>query len=75
VVVSYGDPEPNKKANSDTYLTEQGRLLVRALDLFGANVHPVVLKGVDHIGSATAFSDRQSPLFKQAREVIFHDRP
>lgn len=75
VVVSYGDPEPNKKADSGTYLTEQGRLLVRALDLFGANVYPVVLKGVDHLGSATAFGDRRSPLFGQAREVIFGDRP
>lgn len=75
VVVSYGDPEPNKKTNSDTYLTEQGRQLIRALHSFGATVHPVVLKGVDHIGSATAFSDRQSPLFKQAQKAIFNNSP
>jgi arylformamidase len=75
VLVSYGDPEPNKKTNPDTYLAEQGRLLIRALDSFGANVHPVALQGVDHIGSATAFSDRRSPLFEQARKVIFNSGP
>jgi arylformamidase len=71
VVVSYGDPEPNKKSSSDIYLTEQGRVLVDALRNFGAPVREVTLKNVDHIGSAMAFSDRESQLFDEAHRAIF----
>jgi arylformamidase len=75
VVVSFGDPEPNKKSAPDTFLTAQGRLLVEALQAVGAPVQPVVLTGADHVGSATAFSDRSSPLFAAAYRAIFDVPP
>lgn len=78
VVVSYGDPEPNKKSSPDTELTEHGRALARALDDFGRPATVVELPDTDHIGTATAFSDRGSALHTAAYEAIFgsarHDR-
>lgn len=71
VIVSFGDPEPNKKSEDTRFLTDQGQLLVSALTEFGAPPTSVVLPDSDHIDTATAFSDRSTSLFTTAYSAIF----
>ncbi len=71
VVVSYGDPEPNKKSSPDTELTEHGRALARALEEFGRPATVVEMPDTDHVGTATAFSDRDSALHAAAHDAVF----
>src|SRR5699024_11712583 len=49
VVVSFGDPEPNKKSQDDFFLTDQSRLLVAALTEKGASPVTVVMPHPDTI--------------------------
>jgi arylformamidase len=73
VVVSYGDPEPNKKSEGDGFLTSQGRLFVKALKEAGASPAVVVLGHADHIATAAAFADTGSPLYAAAHAVVFEE--
>lgn len=71
VVISFGDPEPNRKGDGGDFYVEQGHLLAKALDAAGLPARTVSLGPADHLASATAFADPGSPLFHAAHDVVF----
>ncbi len=62
VVVSYGDPEPNRKLDDDRFLTREGQKLVAALA--DRNVIEVAMPNTDHVASAAVLGDRSTRLFQ-----------
>lgn len=62
VVVSYGDPEPNRKLDDDRFLTREGQKLAAALADRG--VIEVAMPNTDHVASATALGERSARLFQ-----------
>ncbi|HEX4251164.1 MAG TPA: alpha/beta hydrolase [Pseudonocardia sp.] len=71
VVVSFGDPEPNRRSDGGEMYVEHGQLLAKALDAAGLPVRTVSLGPADHLASATVFADPDSPLFHAAHDVVF----
>jgi arylformamidase len=70
-VISYGVPELNKKDAAPEFFAEQGTLLAKAIKDAGFSAVSVELPDTDHIGSANAFAEPDSPLFAAAKSVIF----
>ncbi|HWN33751.1 MAG TPA: alpha/beta hydrolase [Pseudonocardia sp.] len=71
VVVSFGDPEPNRKSDDGQFYVDQGQLLAKALGAAGLPVRTVSLGPADHLASAEAFADPDSPVFRAAHDVVF----
>lgn len=71
IIISYGDPEPNKVGEDEYKLTNDGELLAETLVSAGANPTVVSFGNMDHLKTATAFSDTTSKLFKAAYSAIF----
>lgn len=69
VVVSYGDPEPNRKQDDDRLLTRQGHRLAEALHDRG--VQQVVMPNTDHVASAAVLNDPAGPLFPVVQRILF----
>jgi arylformamidase len=71
VVISFGDPEPNRKGDGGSFYVEQGHLLAKALEAAGLPARTVSLGPADHLASAAAFADPGSPVFRAAHGVVF----
>lgn len=72
VVISFGDPEPNKKSEDERFLTDQGLLLSKTLaERDDSVVITASLGPADHRATAAAFAEPGSALFEAARAVVF----
>jgi arylformamidase len=71
VVISFGDPEPNRKGDDAQFYVDQGQLLAKALEAAGLPARTVSLGPADHLASAAAFADPGSPVFRAAHDVVF----
>jgi len=72
-IISYGDPEPNKVGEDEYKFTKDGKLLVKKLEAAGANPTEVSLGNMNHIKTASAFSDTHSNLFNVSYKAIFEE--
>lgn len=69
LVVSYGDPEPNRRQDDDRLLTRQGQHLVAALQDRG--VVEIAMPDTDHVASAACLGEPSSQLFAALAPVLF----
>lgn len=78
VLVSFGEPEDNRRCDDAHQFARDGRALVAALTDLGVTAREVVAPDTDHIASATLLAEQDGPFYPLAAEAVFgpdrHDR-
>src|SRR5699024_7967758 len=78
VLVSFGEPEDNRRGADPNLFAQEGRRLASALARLEVPVRKVSVADMDHIASAALIAERDSPFHRLAVESVFgstHDTP